>query len=51
MFSAFTVANCEPTVKTAPIAEWRANNYQKVTQETEKVMDACWSWTISCRAC
>lgn len=41
MFSAFTMASCEPTVKTAPIAEWRANNYQKVTQETEKMMDAC----------
>lgn len=41
MFSAFTVASCEPTVKTAPIADWRANNYQKVTQETEKMMDAC----------
>lgn len=41
MFSAFTTAECAPAVKTAPIAEWRANNYQKVTQETEKMMDAC----------
>jgi hypothetical protein len=41
VFSAFIVADCSPTVKTAPIAEWRANNYQKVTLETQKMMDAC----------
>ncbi|UBN52551.1 hypothetical protein [Pantoea agglomerans] len=41
MFSAYTVASCEPAAKTAPLAEWQANNYQKVTQETEKMMDAC----------
>jgi len=41
VFSAFTVASCEPAAKTAPLAEWQANNYQKVTQETEKMMDAC----------
>lgn len=41
VFSAFTSGDCAPAVKTAPIAEWRANNYQKVTQETEKMMDAC----------
>lgn len=41
MFSAYTVASCEPAVVTAPMADWQANNYQKVTQETEKMMDAC----------
>lgn len=41
LFSAFVVADCSPAIKTAPIAEWRANNYLKVTQETQKMMDAC----------
>lgn len=41
MFSAFIVSECAPTRKTAPLSEWRANNYDKVTQETQKMMDAC----------
>ncbi|RPD94665.1 hypothetical protein BBB56_20385 [Candidatus Pantoea deserta] len=41
VFSAFTMADCAPAAKTAPLADWKANNYQKVTQETEKMMDAC----------
>jgi len=41
LFSAFVVADCSPAVKTAPVTEWRANDYQKVTQETQKMMDAC----------
>lgn len=41
VLSTFVKAECAPTVKTAPLADWRANNYQKVTQETQKMMDAC----------
>ncbi|MEZ3498409.1 hypothetical protein [Pantoea sp. KPR_PJ] len=41
LFSAYTVASCEPAAVTAPLADWQASNYQKVKQETEKMMDAC----------
>lgn len=41
IFSAYIVSECAPTVKTAPLSEWQANNYQKVTEETQKMMDAC----------
>jgi hypothetical protein len=41
MFSAFIVSECEPTHVTAPLSDWKANNYEKVTQETQKMMDSC----------
>ncbi|WP_330984960.1 MULTISPECIES: hypothetical protein [Enterobacterales] len=41
LFSAFTVADCSPTPVTATLAEWKENNYQKVTTETQKYMDSC----------
>lgn len=41
MFSTYVISECAPTVKTAPLSDWQANNYQKVTQETQKMMDAC----------
>lgn len=41
MFSSFVTAECSPSIKTAPLADWQANNYQKVTEETQKMMDAC----------
>lgn len=41
MFSAFTVAECAPTPVEAPLSEWSANNYQKVTTQTESYMKSC----------
>lgn len=41
LLSAFVVAGCAPTRVTAPLSDWKANNYAKVTQETQKMMDAC----------
>lgn len=41
IFSAFLTAECAPTRVTAPLSDWKANNYAKVTQETQKMMDAC----------
>ncbi len=40
-FSAYVIADCAPTVKTAPLNDWKANNYAKVSEETQKMMDAC----------
>lgn len=40
-FSSNVVADCSPTVEVAPRSEWEANNYAKVTQVTQKYMDAC----------
>jgi len=41
MLSAFVVSECAPARTTAPLSDWKANNYAKVTQETQKMMDAC----------
>lgn len=41
MFSAWVIAECTPTVVTAPLADWQANNYALVTKTTEKYMDSC----------
>lgn len=41
LFSAFVIATCSPTVEVAPRSDWEANNYAKVTQVTQKYMDAC----------
>jgi len=40
-FSAYTVAECAPAPVEAPLSEWHADNYKKVTVETNKYMDAC----------
>ncbi len=40
-FSANITAECAPPVKTAPLSDWKANNYAKVSEETQKMMDAC----------
>lgn len=32
---------CYPTTVKAPLAQWQANNYQKVTEVTRGFMDAC----------
>lgn len=41
MLSAYVISECAPTRVTAPLNEWKASNYAKVTQETQKMMDAC----------
>nr|WP_237932524.1 hypothetical protein [Buttiauxella sp. S19-1] len=41
MFSAFTVAECSPAPVEAKLSDWRANNYARVTAETEKYMSSC----------
>ncbi|MDI3360581.1 hypothetical protein QQF21_21720 [Lelliottia sp. V89_10] len=41
LLSAFVMAECAPTRVAAPLSDWKANNYAKVTQETQKMMDAC----------
>ncbi|ABP60791.1 MULTISPECIES: hypothetical protein [Enterobacteriaceae] len=41
MLSAYVVSECSPTRATAPLSDWKANNYAKVAQETQKMMDAC----------
>ncbi|KGT86737.1 hypothetical protein NG99_24695 [Erwinia typographi] len=35
------LAECAPTPQSAPLEEWRANGYQKVTQISQTYMDAC----------
>lgn len=40
-FSAYTVAECAPVPVEASLSEWHADNYKKVTVETNKYMDAC----------
>jgi len=41
MLSAYVVSECAPTHATAQLSDWKANGYAKVTQETQKMMDAC----------
>lgn len=41
MLSAYVVSECAPAHVTAPLNDWKANNYEKVTQETQKMMDFC----------
>ena len=41
MLSAYVVSECAPARVTAPLNDWKASNYAKVTQETQKMMDAC----------
>lgn len=41
MLSAYVQAECAPAHVTAPRSDWQANNYEKVTQETQKMMDFC----------
>lgn len=41
ILSAYVVSECSPTRVTAPLSDWKVNNYAKVTQETQKMMDAC----------
>ena len=41
MFSTYVVSECAPAHVTATLADWQANGYAKVTQETEKMMDFC----------
>ncbi|WP_210458761.1 hypothetical protein [Pantoea ananatis] len=41
ILSAYVVSECAPKSATAPLSDWKANNYAKVTQETQKLMDAC----------
>ncbi len=41
MFSAWVIAECTPTVVTASLTDWQANNYALVTKTTEKYMDSC----------
>lgn len=41
VFSAFIIADCSPVKQTAPLNEWEASNYAKVTQVTQQYMDAC----------
>ncbi len=41
MLSAYVVSECAPARATAPLNDWKASNYAKVTQETQKMMDAC----------
>ncbi|WP_255475353.1 hypothetical protein [Pseudocitrobacter sp. 73] len=41
IFSAFTIAECAPTPVEAPLSDWSANNYQKVTTQTESFMKSC----------
>lgn len=35
------VSECAPSHITAPLNDWKANNYAKVTLETQKMMDTC----------
>lgn len=37
----YASVSCSPTPVKAPLAEWEANNYQKVTDVTRRYMDAC----------
>ncbi|KTS28076.1 hypothetical protein GC087_12735 [Pantoea sp. JZ2] len=41
ILSPYVVAECEPAHVTAPLNDWTANHYAKVTQVTQKMMDAC----------
>ena len=41
IFSAYIISECAPAVKTAALSDWRANQYQKVSEETRKMMDSC----------
>lgn len=41
ILSAYVVSECAPTAKTASLSDWQANGYQKVSQETQKMMDEC----------
>lgn len=40
-FTPYTVAECAPSPVEATLADWQANNYQKVTEETENYMNGC----------
>lgn len=41
ILSAYIISECSPTHVTAPLNDWKANNYARVTLETQKMMDAC----------
>lgn len=43
MFSSYITAECSPVPVEADLADWRKDNYKKVTTETEKYMDMCLS--------
>ncbi|MGX5872094.1 hypothetical protein ACVOMQ_23480, partial [Enterobacter cloacae] len=41
MSSALTGAECATTPGEAPLSEWSANKYQKVTTQTESYIKSC----------
>lgn len=40
-FSRYIMSECSPAPGFAPLADWRDNSYQRVTQETQQMMRIC----------